>query len=183
MWRLLADTGLRQGEARALRWRDINLDGGTLNVRATRTRTPAGEQDGEPKSPQSRRTVPLTAAARDALARHRTDTAALHGLAAVRKDSYVFHGPLEQWHVTEAWKRMAAETGLRAGLTPHSLRHGFASTMLAEGVALTRVAALCGHTVNVCARTYAHWIGDVDHGAIEILEPARGLVATPNRVI
>ena len=98
-------------------------------------------------------------------------------LAAVRKDSYVFHGPLDQWHVTEAWKRMAAETGLRAGLTPHSLRHGFASTMLAEGVALTRVAALCGHTVNVCARTYAHWIGDVDHGAIEILERSRQLRA------
>ena len=49
--------------------------------------------------------------------------------------------------------------------------------MLAEGVALTRVAALCGHTVNVCARTCAHWIGDVDHGAIEILERSRQLRA------
>lgn len=45
--------------------------------------------------------------------------------------------------------------------------------MLAEGVPLVRVAALCGHTVDVCARTYAHWIGGVDSEAAQVLERAR----------
>ncbi len=32
-WRLLAATGMRRGEARALRWRDVDLDAGRLAVR------------------------------------------------------------------------------------------------------------------------------------------------------
>ena len=32
-WRLLAATGMRRGEALALRWRDVDLDAGRLQVR------------------------------------------------------------------------------------------------------------------------------------------------------
>ena len=32
-WRLLAATGMRRGEALALRWRDVDLDAGRLAVR------------------------------------------------------------------------------------------------------------------------------------------------------
>src|SRR4051794_13278803 len=32
-WRLLATTGMRRGEALALRWRDVDLDAGRLQVR------------------------------------------------------------------------------------------------------------------------------------------------------
>src|SRR5262245_23959168 len=32
-WRLLAYTGMRRGEALALRWRDVSLDAGTVSVR------------------------------------------------------------------------------------------------------------------------------------------------------
>jgi integrase len=32
-WRLLAATGVRRGEALALRWRDVDLDAGRLQVR------------------------------------------------------------------------------------------------------------------------------------------------------
>jgi integrase len=32
-WTLLAMTGMRRGEALALRWRDVDLDAGTLSVR------------------------------------------------------------------------------------------------------------------------------------------------------
>lgn len=40
---------------------------------------------------------------------------------------------------------------------------------------MVRVAALCGHTVDVCARTYAHWIGGVDSEAAQVLEHAARL--------
>jgi integrase len=32
-WYVLAHTGMRRGEALALRWRDVDLDAGTLSVR------------------------------------------------------------------------------------------------------------------------------------------------------
>jgi integrase len=32
-WTLLAMTGMRRGEALALRWRDVDLDAGTVSVR------------------------------------------------------------------------------------------------------------------------------------------------------
>jgi hypothetical protein len=36
-----------------------------------------------------------------------------------------------------------------------------------------RVASLLGHTPEICARTYAHWIDDTDSTPAEILERAR----------
>ena len=32
-WHVLAHTGMRRGEALALRWRDVDLDAGTVSIR------------------------------------------------------------------------------------------------------------------------------------------------------
>lgn len=179
MWRLLADTGLRQGEARALRWRNIDLKAGTVQVVATRTLADMSgrgtETDGPPKSEQSRRTVPLTSQAAGALAEHRAWQAGSIGLETVAKDAHVFYGPPSRRVLGDAWRELRAATGLRDELTPHSLRHTYASSLLVAGVPIVRVAALCGHTVHVCARTYAHWVGGTDHEAAAVLERSRRL--------
>ncbi|MGH2371444.1 MAG: tyrosine-type recombinase/integrase, partial [Chloroflexota bacterium] len=71
-------TGLRMGEALALRWDDLDLDAGTLTVRHTLERIPRRDRpdghDGEvgwrlsePKSERGHRTLPLIPAARSAL--------------------------------------------------------------------------------------------------------------------
>src|SRR5207248_2376455 len=54
--------GLRQGEALGLRWQDIDLDAGTLSVRVALQRV-RGDRPRlvEPKTRQSRRTLPLPA--------------------------------------------------------------------------------------------------------------------------
>src|SRR5215207_9424942 len=64
--------GLRQGEALALRWRDIDLDGGTLriNLQLQRVRGGGGLRFSEPKN-ASRRTVGLPQRAVSALKSHR----------------------------------------------------------------------------------------------------------------
>ena len=54
--------GLRKGELLALRWSDVDLDGGLIQVRRNVQRLPEhGLVFGEPKSRRSRRTMPLPA--------------------------------------------------------------------------------------------------------------------------
>ena len=53
--------GLRPGEARALTWADVDVDGEhpALYVRQAFSRSPDGERLGPPKTPGSRRTIAL----------------------------------------------------------------------------------------------------------------------------
>src|SRR5262245_64103983 len=64
-------TGMRRGELLALRWRDVDLSAGTVQVRDTMQRTAEGFVTGEPKTKRSRRQVNLTRTAIEALRRHR----------------------------------------------------------------------------------------------------------------
>jgi integrase len=59
---LIAATGLRRGEALALRWEHLNLTDGTLKVAATLSRVGERLIITEPKSARSRRTVPISPA-------------------------------------------------------------------------------------------------------------------------
>jgi integrase len=56
---LIAGTGLWRGEALALRWSDVDLDAGTLNVRFTIARVGGELTLSAPKTARSRREVPL----------------------------------------------------------------------------------------------------------------------------
>ena len=69
---LAVTTGMRQGEILALRWRDVNLDVGTLQVRATLQRNHEGFVFAEPKTAHSRRKVALGRATVEALRSHRS---------------------------------------------------------------------------------------------------------------
>jgi integrase len=62
LWHVLVTTGLRPGEALALKWRHVDLDNAQVHVRATLARVGhKGWKLTAPKTPKSRRTVPLAA--------------------------------------------------------------------------------------------------------------------------
>lgn len=77
LYTLALTTGMRQGELLALRWRDVDLEAGTVQVRATLQRTRDGFTFSEPKTARSRRQVALTDAA----------VAAYGGIASARRRS------------------------------------------------------------------------------------------------
>jgi integrase len=56
---LIAATGMRRGEALALRWSDVDLDNGPVTVRGTLGRMGGRLVVSEPKTDRSRRTVPM----------------------------------------------------------------------------------------------------------------------------
>jgi integrase len=67
---LAIHTGLRQGELLGMKWDDVDLDDGTLQVRRTLARTKNGSVFTSPKTSGSRRSVKLIQRATEALRSH-----------------------------------------------------------------------------------------------------------------
>ncbi len=67
---LAVHTGLRQGELLGLKWDDVDLDDGTLQVRRALTTAKGGPVLAAPKTKGSRRSVKLTQGAIEALKSH-----------------------------------------------------------------------------------------------------------------
>ena len=63
LFALLVHTGLRRGEALALRWADVDLEKGLLRVRGTLARVQRRLVVSEPKTAKSKRSVPISAPA------------------------------------------------------------------------------------------------------------------------
>ncbi len=59
MWRLLATTGMRRGEAVGLRWGDVNIEAGTVTITNQRTIAGGTVVEGEPKTAAGRRTISI----------------------------------------------------------------------------------------------------------------------------
>jgi hypothetical protein len=72
------------------------------------------------------------------------------------------------------WRRFdhAAEVaGIADGFTPHSLRHAYASAMLARGVEITELAHFLGHqSINVTHRIYGHLLPSAAKRAVAALD-------------
>lgn len=169
---MIAYLGLRKGEALALRWSDIDLDRSTLRITGTLTRLDGQLVTTEPKTLNSRRTLPLSAEALTLLAEQRRAQAADRQRAANawRETGAVFTThtgqPMDPRNVLRAVNVAAAQSGL-VGVNVHSLRHSAATAMLESGVHLKGVSTLLGHAdIRVTADTYAHLSDEVARAAL-----------------
>jgi len=153
--RVLADTGLRSGEARRLEWRDVSLARRTVLVRRSKTHDP--------------REVPLTTAAVDALMALR----GLRGTPSQRAPLWQDLRDMSAGGVSARFRRLARRAGLE-DLHAHSLRHGFCSRMAQAGVALPTVGIMTGHRSVATTQRYAgHVPDDATEAAIRRLELAK----------
>jgi integrase len=169
-WRLLAATGMRRGEALALRWRDVDLDAGRLAVRRSvgvvKTKG-AGERlvEGSTKTGRSR-VVDLDAGTVAALRAYR----AARGLLALDlvRDPALVLSNLDGTHrhperfsrrfsgqVAQARKALGEER--LPGIRLHDLRHTHASLLLADGVPVKVVSERLGHaSATITLTVYQH---------------------------
>jgi integrase len=161
-------TGMRQGELLALRWRDVDLDGARVHIRANLQRTGEGLVFAEPKTRGSRRQVRLAEVAVGALRRHRTAQLAerLRLGPAWEDNDLVFANevgcPIEATNLLRRSFRRVLE---RAGLPRirfHDLRHSAATLLLGRGIHPKIVAELLGHAdVGMTLRVYSHVTPDM----------------------
>jgi len=173
LWVLLATAGLRVGEALGLKWEDLDLDARRLAVkRALQHRRGVGLVFVEPKTPRSRRAVPLTSIAVEALRDHR-DRQMGHPLPW--EDSGLvftnFSGrPMQPNTANSELKRALNGAGLPQ-IRVHDLRHTTATVLLETGTHPKVVQDLLGHkTVVTTLDTYSHVLPALHGDAISRLE-------------
>lgn len=180
---LLVNTGMRRGEALALKWADVDLTNESLRVRGTLAREGGELIVTEAKTKRSHRTLPLSAVTLSVLrslkARQASDR-----LRAGNKwiaSGYVFTTelgePCDPRNALRALK-VAAKTAGLSSVGLHTLRHSAASTMLSSGVPLKVVSEILGHSgISITADVYGHVSPEVSRSAIDVL--ASALSANP----
>jgi integrase/recombinase XerD len=144
MLETLYATGLRVSELVGLKLAEVALDAGVVRV--------MGKGSKE-------RLVPLGDEAVDALQRYLKG--ARMELAAGAKTSYLFltarRGPMTRQAFWALLKRYAAKAGIpAASLSPHVLRHAFATHLLNHGADLRVVQLLLGHADITTTTIYTH---------------------------
>jgi integrase len=129
--RLLALTGCRRGEIERLRWDEVDIAGGCLRLA---------------DSKEGKSVRPLGSAATKLLAR------------LPRDSSFVVAGASSDRPFTglpKAWPRILKRANL-PNLTPHGLRHAFASMASDLGYTEPTIAAMLGHAAHSTTGRYIH---------------------------
>jgi integrase len=147
---LVFSTGVRIGEALALRRGDVDLQAGTLRI----ARTIYNGVVGTPKSKRSRRTITLPKIAHDALERH-IDQVDTDWLFVSRRGQ-----PWWYWtFICDRYKPLLERAGVPYK-NIHTARHTVASTLLARGLPISSVARYMGHDERTLLSTYSHLMPD-----------------------
>ena len=172
LYRLLAFTGLRIGEALALEWQHIDTLGKRVLVRQSTTMAADGLTLGPPKSENGNRAIPFDDALVAALLVHREAQYAIREQAGARYDDRGFVFP--KVRVGQQGGLLASrqvERALKAyGTHPHALRHFFGTQSFEAGASLLRVSRLMGHAnVGITAGIYVHPDAAGDRDAIDLL--------------
>lgn len=178
-------TGCRDGELLALRWSEVDLGGGKISIERSLSWSrvlPARALDGTrpaagpmqprfypPKTTTSKRTLVVAPQLVSLLRAWKLQ-------CPPGKDDLVFPAPDGRpMHRTAALKRLRAvlrRAGLRK-VTLHSLRHSFASALIANGSSVVEVAALLGHSnATITLRVYSHFFPSAPSGSVAKLASA-----------
>jgi integrase len=156
LWTLLVTTGLRLGEALALRAQDI--DGETIRVTGSLRPLPASFRGTgprlarvEPKTASGWRTVTLPVP----IAWPEPDPPNIDGLVFTSPTG----APRDPRTVSREWTETRLRLGIGPEVTIHALRHTAVSLALASGATLDDVKRMVGHsTIAMTSDTYGHLV-------------------------
>jgi len=173
---LMLMLGLRSGEARGLRWIDVDFDAGIVSIEKNCGDTFNGLALTDLKTKRARRKLPLSPVLREILSNHKKylDDCSLT-LGSLWQESGVVcpnttGGLMIKSAPNKAIKRIIGEINeLPRGLHAHSLRHSFVSLLISNGFDLVTVAALAGDTIEIISKHYAHSFAERRVAAMDIV--------------
>ena len=142
MLEVLYGSGLRVSELASLRLAEVNLEGGFLVCRGK-----GGKE----------RIVPLGRSACDAAKRYLAEVRPL--VVSGERDELFLSRRGKPFSRQGLWKLIrqhAREAGLAAKISPHVLRHSFATHLLERGADLRSVQLMLGHSQITTTQIYTH---------------------------
>ena len=152
MLRLMLDTGLRLSEAIELRWKDIDLNSGKVMVRCGK-----GSKD---------RTLWTGKANLVALVewqeRQARECTGSPQAAFTTKEG----GKLDPRYIQRMVKRYAVKAGIEKDISPHTLRHTFATDLYRETTNIRLTQKALGHSNLATTQIYTHIVDDELEGAL-----------------
>lgn len=158
LFRVLAFTGMRIGEALALKWPDVDWRAKTIHVERGLTR------DGiEPTKTGEERVVDVPDDVTEDLERHDVATKAAALRAGEKRAEWIFSSrvgtPLDYGYALHAFKRTLAHARMPLRYGPHTLRHSYASINLAAGESVYYIQKQLGHAdIRMTVNTYGSWL-------------------------
>jgi integrase len=175
LWALLVSTGLRPGEALALKWSD--LEGNSLRIQRTLVRVPnEGWRFEEPKTKRSRPVV-LPSSVIRALTRHHARQAEERLLAGEDYQdlglifSTAIGGPLNSKNLTARYFKPLLKRAELPEIRLYDLRHTAASLAMKNNVHPKVVAEMLGHaSIMHTMDTYSHVMPDMQAESAERLD-------------
>jgi integrase len=175
-----ATAGLRRGELQGLKWEDLDLEAGTLQVRRTLSEPRGGYIFEAPKSGKGRN-IRLTQRATAALKEHRKrQVEERMRLGTLWLDhNLVFPSgtgtPVSGGNLNRAFKALLKRARLPQTFRFHDLRHTCATLLLRQGVNPKFVQELLGHrVVSLTLNTYSHVLPDMGDVAASAMDDALG---------
>ncbi|MGY4772874.1 tyrosine-type recombinase/integrase (plasmid) [Kribbella sp. CWNU-51] len=169
-------TGARRGELLALRWRDLHIDQGVVEIRRNFTRRNGKAREKDTKTHQMRR-ISLDPGTVELLAKHRLNCQEQIAALGVAFDESAFVFSYEADHsrpcnpdgVSHRYADMCTRLGIKSHL--HTLRHYSATELIRSGVDIRTVAGRLGHGGGgtTTLRVYAAWVAESDKQAANAL--------------
>lgn len=145
---LASETAARKTSIVRLRWNQVDLDAGLINF----------QNDGNQRTKKRRVAVPMSDLARRVMQRAWDERT---------QDEWVLDTPYSIQHHFDAVKAKAAERGDKyLTVTPHTLRHTWATHAARAGVPLFEIAGVLGDTLATVMRVYAHHCPEHLRGAV-----------------
>lgn len=168
-----AGLGLRIGELMALRVQDVDFL--RRNVRVETQIPPDERERDDPKTPRSKRELPLPQFVVDELAAH------IAAFPPIADGSLFYNSYGNLWttsHYGKVFGGYAAAAGAPEGTTSHDLRHHYASVLLHAGESVVAVADRLGHkNANLVLKVYGHLMPDSEERTRKALDAAWGPAA------
>lgn len=160
---LMAYTGLRQGEALALKWSDIDFENKKITVDKTAARIKEKQTLQTPKTKNSKRVISIDPTTLSILKSWKKDQIKIYfknGKHFEGDDNFIFTNQRGDWvHIHNFipyFKRFVTDHKLKP-ITPHGLRHTHASLLFSAGVEPKNISDRLGHsTVQITLDLYTH---------------------------
>jgi integrase len=177
LYALLAFTGIREGEAFALKWSDIDWDAGSLKIQRGLARLPGGGYVlGPLKTKGSRRRIKIVPTLLDAL-RHHQDRQVFEMSGKTWEEPGLVFAGLRGQPLNASLARNGLVAALQeAGLPPmriHDLRHSFATIASSGNVQPQNLQRLMGHSnLSTTFGIYAAALEQIQDEAVQAVETA-----------